>query len=173
MSLNHLDSVCRRMDYWRIVCMVFSARFSILILIDSKVDRYTKGRCLSWLPYVWMRDISDSREWYVSDNLEIRRTCFHLVVTYSGGVFYFLNALTLPQHSMNRWLLPIISSKWWLQPSTPIYPTRYPLYEFWSSGAPSDMCPPSMNWVPHFILISKLLSWYLGFICMTCRFLPG
>ena len=43
-----------------------------------------KVRCLSLLSYTWMGDIPNSREWYVSDNLGIRSTCFHPVVTDSG-----------------------------------------------------------------------------------------
>ena len=30
----------------------------------------------------------DYREWYVSDDIEIRSTCFHLAVTDSGCMFY-------------------------------------------------------------------------------------
>ena len=42
-----------------------------------------------------MSDIPDSREWFVSNNIEISSTCFHLGVTDSGCTFYFRNVMTL------------------------------------------------------------------------------
>ena len=68
-----------------------------------------------------MRDITDYREWYVSDNIEIRSTFFHLCVTDSGCVFDYLNAQTLYQQFVTIRLIPIISYRWRMEISMPIF----------------------------------------------------
>ena len=75
-----------------------------------------------------MRVMPDSKAWYVSYNLEIRSTCFHLGLTGYGCMFDFRNALILSPQFVTRGLLPIISSKRWMQLSTPICTPRSPLY---------------------------------------------
>ena len=68
-----------------------------------------------------MRDITDYREWYVSDNIEIRSTFFHLCVTDSGCVFDYLNAQILYQQFVTIRLIPIISYRWRMEISMPIF----------------------------------------------------
>ena len=72
----------------------------------------------------------DFRECYVSANLEIGSTCFHICVTYYGCMFDRLSSLKNLQQFLNRGLLPILSSKCWMQLSTHICPPSSPLYEF-------------------------------------------
>ena len=75
-----------------------------------------------------MRDINDYREWYVSDSIEIRSTFFHLGVTDYGWVFNFLNAQTLYQQFVTIRLIPVISYRWSMEVSIPIFTLRSLLY---------------------------------------------
>ena len=77
-----------------------------------------------------MRGIPDSRDWYVSDNLEISSTCFHLVMTDSGCMFDFRNSLIWSQQFVTIGILPIIYSKRFIQMGKPICPPISSLYEF-------------------------------------------
>ena len=89
--------------------------------------------------------IYDSRECYVSDNLKLRETCFHLAVTDSKCMFGRHNALTLSQQFVTRDILPIISYKRWMRLITPSCPQRLPQYEFLYASAPGTMPPTYMN----------------------------
>ena len=109
-------------------------------------------RCLLWFPYTWMSYMTDSREWYVWNNLEIRLTCFHTGVTDSEWIIDCRNALTLSQQFVLIVLIPIISTKrcMCMHISTPTCTPRYPLYELWSTGDHGNMPTPSMYLVPNF-----------------------
>ena len=72
----------------------------------------------------------DSRDWYVSDSLEIWSTFFHLGVTEFGCMFDRRNALTLSQKFVTLGLLPLISYKWCMQLSMTICPPSSPRYVF-------------------------------------------
>ena len=151
---------------------MFSASLSILTFIDAKGDWAVKIRCISWCPYTWMRDLPDSREWYLSDNLVISLTCFHLGVTDYGFMFDPRSVLTLSQQFMTRGILPIMYYKWWIQLSRSRCPLSWILYEFWYAGFTGTVPPPSMNWFPHFYSSLHAAEMIPRFLYMIHCFLP-
>ena len=77
-----------------------------------------------------MRDMPDSMECYLLDNLGINSTCFQMDVTYYGCMFDCRNSLKLSQKFVTRGLLLIISSKRCMQLSDPSCPPSSHIYEF-------------------------------------------